>query len=63
MGLDLESLKQQVIQETEECFGYFNTVTDSVFVFTSRVTDDIVAMARPSTTLIKEYNIIEQFTK
>ncbi|MGH0127618.1 UNVERIFIED_CONTAM: hypothetical protein FKN15_035258 [Acipenser sinensis] len=32
-------------------------------LYSEWVTDDIVAMARPSTTLIKEYNIIEQFTK
>ncbi|KAI4879990.1 hypothetical protein NFI96_029170 [Prochilodus magdalenae] len=32
-------------------------------LFSSWVTDDIVAMARPSTNLIKRYNIIEQFKK
>ncbi|XP_053356800.1 protein tyrosine phosphatase domain-containing protein 1 isoform X2 [Clarias gariepinus] len=32
-------------------------------VFSSWVTDDIVAMARPSTNLIETYNIIDQFKK
>ncbi|XP_036441461.1 protein tyrosine phosphatase domain-containing protein 1 [Colossoma macropomum] len=32
-------------------------------LFSSWVTDDIVAMARPSTDLIKRYNILEQFKK
>ncbi|XP_017321017.1 protein tyrosine phosphatase domain-containing protein 1 [Ictalurus punctatus] len=32
-------------------------------LFSSWVTDDIVAMARPSTNLIKTYNLIDQFKK
>ncbi|XP_041113850.1 protein tyrosine phosphatase domain-containing protein 1-like [Polyodon spathula] len=32
-------------------------------LYSEWVTGDIVAMARPSTTLIKKYNIIEQFTE
>ncbi|XP_015459946.3 protein tyrosine phosphatase domain-containing protein 1 [Astyanax mexicanus] len=32
-------------------------------LFSSWVTNDIIAMARPSTNLIKRYNIIEQFKK
>lgn len=32
-------------------------------LFSSWVTDDIVAMARPSTALIKRYNIVEQFKR
>ncbi|XP_034161330.1 protein tyrosine phosphatase domain-containing protein 1 [Pangasianodon hypophthalmus] len=32
-------------------------------LFSSWMTDDIVAMARPSTSLIKTYNIIDQFKK
>ncbi|KAL2093353.1 hypothetical protein ACEWY4_010665 [Coilia grayii] len=32
-------------------------------IFSSWVTDDIVAMARPSTHIIKKYNIVEQFHK
>lgn len=34
-----------------------------LFIYVSRMTDDIVAMARPSTNLIKTYNIIDQFKK
>ena len=33
------------------------------FCSVCRVTDDIVAMARPSSHLIKKYNIIEQFQR